>query len=77
MSEITEFHFWAGARRFSSEKPRLTGGEIKAIAAINSGYPIYRDTGPHFSSHVPVGDGELVDVVDAHFYALIPATYRL
>lgn len=69
-----EFHFWAGARHFVAAREKLTGAEIKAIADINSGYPLYRDIGAHFSDHQPIGDGVLVDVDGAHFYALIPAT---
>lgn len=71
-----EFRFWMDARRFSSERKQLTGAEIKTIANTSPGYPVYRDTGPHFSSHEAIGDGVLVDVDDAHFYSLIPATYR-
>lgn len=73
---MNEFHFWVDARRFTSKRKQLTGGDIKAIADTNRMYPLYRDTGPHFSSHEPIGDGVLVDVDGAHFYALIPATYR-
>lgn len=68
--------FWVSARRFSSTKNRLTGGEIKKIADVSPIYPLYRDNGPHFSSHEAVGDGELVEVDKAHFYGLIPATYH-
>lgn len=70
-----KFHFWMDARRFSSDQERLTGAEIKAIAGTNRLYPVYRDTGPHFSDHEPVWDGVLVDIDGEHFYALIPATY--
>lgn len=71
---MNEFHFWMDARRFSSARKQLTGAEIKTIANTSPGYPVYRDTGPHFSGHKAVGDGELVDIDGAHFYALIPAT---
>lgn len=71
-----EFHFWMDARRFSSARKQLTGAEIKMIADTNRSYPVYRDTGPHFSTHKAVGDGELVEVDGAHFYSLIPATHR-
>jgi hypothetical protein len=70
-----EFHFWVDARRFTSEGQYLTGSEIKEMADTNRLYPLYRDTGPHFSSHEAIGDGVLVDIDGAHFYALIPATW--
>lgn len=70
-----QYQFWASARRFTSARKQLTGSEIKSIADINRGYQLYRDTGPHFSSHEPVGDGVLVDIENAHFYGLIPATW--
>ena len=70
----TEFYFWVSARRFSAPRERLTGAEIKAISDTQPLYPLYRDTGPHFSDHEPIGDGVLVDVDHAHFYALIPGS---
>ena len=73
--ETGEFHFWVDARRFTSVRKRLTGGEIKRIADASPNYPLYRDTGPYPSTHEPVGDGVMVDVDGGHFYALIPATY--
>jgi hypothetical protein len=73
--EPKEFHFWMDARRFTVDREKLTGGEIKVIADTSRSYPVYRDTGPHFSDHEPVGDGVLVNITNAHFYSLIPATY--
>ena len=72
-----EFNFWVDARRFTSARKQLTGAEIKAIADTQRLYPLYRDTGPHFSQHEPIGDGVLVDIDGAHFYALIPATWGI
>ncbi len=72
---VKEFHFWMDGRRFTSARKQLTGAEIKTIADTQPLYPVYRDTGPHFSDHEPVGDGVLVDIDGAHFYSLIPATY--
>lgn len=71
-----EFHFWMDARRFSSDRERLTGGEIKAIANTQPAYPVRRDNGRYPSDDTSIGDGELVNIDGAHFYSLIPATYR-
>lgn len=71
---MKEFIFWMSAQRFTSSRQRLTGSEIKSIANANPNYHLYRDTGPNFSGHEPIGDGVLADIEGAHFYALIPAT---
>lgn len=76
IDQMTKFYFWMDARRFSSPQKQLTGAEIKTVADTNRSYPVYRDTGPHFSDHEPIGDGVLVDIDGGHFYSLIPATTR-
>jgi hypothetical protein len=73
---MSQFWFWMDMRRFSSPRERITGGEIKEIACTSWAYPVYKDSFRGASNDTAVGDGELVDVHDCHFYSLIPATPR-
>ena len=73
---VNQYYFWMDMRRFDSPRERLTGGEIKEIAGTSSAYPVFKDSFHGASKDTPVGDGELVDVHDGHFYSLIPATRR-
>lgn len=72
------YTFWASAQKFETSEPVLTGEQIKKIANISSGHPLYCDRfgdGPD----IAIGDGEAFNIAGGikHFYALIPATiYR-
>lgn len=73
-ARATAYHFWMNMRRFGSVRPQLTGAEIKTIANANPQSPVYRDMFRRTVEDEPVGDGELVDINDRHFYTLLPAT---
>jgi hypothetical protein len=70
--------FYASAQKFQTSESVLTGKQIKEIANISPGNPLFQDNfgnGPDS----PIGDGVAVNIAESvkHFYAPPPATmYR-
>lgn len=72
MTKTTEFTFWMDARKYTTLKPRLTGGEIRTLADAPSQYLLYREQS---GGDVHIGDGVATDMKGIpHFYCVPPAT---
>lgn len=71
------YDFWFNMRRFTSEKPRATIAELKAMANATPNYDTYKDMFGK-GRDVAFGEGEAVDLTEEpHFYTVPPATmYR-
>lgn len=65
---------WVGMKRFEVSETHMTGAKLKKLRGENPTYPLCRETGPNHWDHKYVGDGELVDIRDGHFFVMIPAT---
>jgi hypothetical protein len=72
------FHFFVDAKRYETDKPSLTGAEIKAIASITPTYQLFlEEEGDRPDKPIP--DSEAVHLTEGehirHFYAVPPATF--
>lgn len=67
--------FYVAMRKYESPAITLTAKQIKEIANLSCGNPLYQDKfgdGPD----LPIGDGVAVNIAESikHFYILLPAT---
>ncbi len=73
-----EHHFYVDAKRYETDKPSLTGAEIKAIAGVTPTYQLFLEEEGDRPDRA-ISDGEAVDLKDGektrHFYAVPPATF--
>jgi hypothetical protein len=71
-----KYEFFVDAKRYETEKPHLTGAEIKAIAGAPANYQLFlEEEGDKPDRAIP--DGETVDLQGKikHFFAVPPATF--
>lgn len=64
-TQVKMYHFFVGGNRFETDKPFLTGNEIKALAGVRADYQLY------FRDDVNTPDRE---VRDTQAVDLIPFT---
>lgn len=73
-----EHHFFVDAKRYETDKPSLTGAEIKAIAGITPTYQLFLEEEGDRPDRA-ISDGEAVELKGGedtrHFYAVPPATF--
>jgi hypothetical protein len=73
-----EHHFFVDAKRYETEKPSLTGAEIKAIAGVTATYQLFLEEEGDQPDRA-ISDGEAVELKAGektrHFYAVPPATF--
>lgn len=73
-----EFHFYVDAKRYETDKPSLTGLEIKTIAGITPTYQLFLEEEGDQPDRA-ISDGEAVELKRGektrHFYAVPPATF--
>lgn len=72
------FHFFVDAKRYETDKPSLTGAEIKAIAGVTPTYQLFLEEEGDTPDRA-ISDGEAVELKEGedirHFYAVPPATF--
>jgi hypothetical protein len=75
-----EHHFFVDAKRYETDKPSLTGAEIKAIAGVTPTYQLYLEEEGDKPDRA-ISDGEAVELKSGehtrHFYAVPPATFGI
>jgi hypothetical protein len=73
-----EHHFFVDAKRYETDKPSLTGAEIKAIAGVTPTYQLFLEEEGDKPDRA-ISDGESVELKSGedtrHFYAVPPATF--
>jgi hypothetical protein len=73
-----EHHFFVDAKKYETDKPSLTGAEIKAIAGVTATYQLFLEEEGDQPDRA-ISDGEAVELKTGektrHFYAVPPATF--
>jgi hypothetical protein len=76
--EKKKYPFYVDAKRYETEKPSLTGAEIKALAVVTPTYQLFLEEEGD-KPDKPISDGETVVLEHGedtrHFYAVPPATF--
>jgi len=67
-------HFFVDGNEYPTEKPSLTGLEIKAIAGVPGNYQLFLEEEGNAPDRA-ISDGEAIGVEKKHFFAVPPATF--
>lgn len=68
-------HFYVDGTEYSTDKPSLTGLEIKTIANVPGGYQLFLESEGEAPDRA-ISDGESVAIGQKkHFFAVPPATF--
>jgi len=82
MSPAHKYHFFVDTKQYETDKPSLTGAEIKAmVSGFNPMYQLFLEE-PGDAPDRPVPDSETVSIDPAghgvrKFYSVPPATFGL
>ena len=70
------YEFFVDAKKYETDRPNLTGGEIKAKAAVPPAYQLFLEEHGNAPDRA-ISDGETVSLDHGakHFYAVPPATF--
>lgn len=76
MSEHKQYEFFVDGVRYESDKPHLTGAEIKTEAHAPADYQLFLEEEGD-KPDKPIVDSETVDLQGKikHFFAVPPATF--
>jgi len=60
---VKTYHFFVGGNRFETEKPFMTGAEIKALAGVRAEYQLFFRDDVNNSPDREVRDTQAVDLI--------------
>jgi hypothetical protein len=73
-----QYRFFVDAKPYDTDKPSLTGAEVKAIAGITPTYQLFLEEEGETPDRA-ISDGEAIELKEGehtrHFYAVPPATF--
>jgi len=75
-AEEKKYEFFVDGKQYKTEKPHLTGAEIKTIASAPANYQLFLEEEGDKPDR-PIPDNETVDLQGKikHFFAVPPATF--
>lgn len=69
-------HYFVDNKKYDTEKPSLTGAEIKAQASVEANYQLFLEAhGNDPDQMISDGHSLAISTPPLHFYAVPPATF--